>query len=224
MSTILPASRTSGREVLGNHEHRLRALERRPPGTWVYVGTYPADQDTTPDSEPFQNGIVNQGGGKQRLRYRRTNENQTEFAGMIAIPDGLDVAGTIVVTLTDPIYQNGEDITGPGIVNAKPCEWLYTATGDLVFNGYTCCGDGGDVPNIIWNEVPFGDIDGINDTFNLNFAVVPSTNMMVFKNGLLMQGGGPDYTLVTSATFVFVPAQIPSIGDVLVVTYQAGTV
>ena len=224
MTVLTPQSqRPSTPTALGNHEQRIRALERRPPGTWVYAGTYPGDLDTTPDSEPFQNGVLNAGSGKQRFRYRRTNENQTEFAGVITIPAGLDVAGTVIIQLTDPIYQPLEDIPGPGITNAMPCEWLFRSNGELVFNGYLCCGASGDIPNLVWNEIPTGAINGINDTFTLADTPDPAGSLMLFKNGLLMmQGGGGDYGLST-ATVVFVASQIPSTGDVLVATYQAGT-
>src|ERR1700757_3708037 len=54
---------------------RIRNLERRIiAGDWIYVGTYPEDTNTTPESPPFQNSFVNSGDGgsaaDQLTRFR----------------------------------------------------------------------------------------------------------------------------------------------------------
>ncbi len=41
----------------------VERLKRRGAGRWIYVGTYPGDPNTTPDSPPFQNGFHNNGDG-----------------------------------------------------------------------------------------------------------------------------------------------------------------
>jgi len=75
------------------------------------------------------------------------------------------------------------------------------------------------VSNFVFNEVPTGTINGSNDTFG--FAnTIQSNTQQIFKNGLLMlTGASNDYTMAGLTGFVFVSAQIPQVGDTLVVHY-----
>jgi hypothetical protein len=61
---------------------------------------------------------------------------------------------------------------------------------------------------------PTGTINGVNVTFTL--PTTPNTICMIFRNGLLQQGGGVDYTLAV-ATITFVLA--PLAGDTLLAVY-----
>lgn len=61
---------------------------------------------------------------------------------------------------------------------------------------------------------PTGTINGINVTFTL--PTTPGSVVLVFRNGILQQGGGVDYTLAAS-TITFVSA--PLGGDSLLVVY-----
>ncbi len=160
--------------MLGNHETRTRSLERRPPGTWIYVGDFPTDPDTTIDSPPFENGWANAGGGAQRLRFRRTNENQLEVEGSITGGTGI-IDETVVTTMPDPIYIPLEEQTTPGIYDGKPCEWVLRSDGSLVFVGEACCDDG-DVAAI---DVSY---DGSTD--------LPETNVQDALDYLATHGGG----------------------------------
>lgn len=111
--------------ILGDHAVRIRKLEfRHPLGRWVYVGTFPGDPDTTATSPPFLNGWENVGGGQQRLRFRLTNDNQTEIVGVVT--GGVDAAA--VVNLPDR-YRPGENQPSPGVGGT----WLFKSDGDLVF-------------------------------------------------------------------------------------------
>ncbi len=207
--------------AVADHERRTRSVERQPPGRWIYASDGTDDSDLTDDSPPYINGR-NAGGGNRRLRIRYTHEWGLDVAGSV-----IDIEPGDIVINVSAIYRPTEIEYAPGTskdgatlgVNV----WRLDPNGDLVYEGPATASPADDIPNIIWNETPFGTIDGVNDTFNLNDAPNPAGNMMVFKNGLLMVGAGADYTLVTSATFVFVPTQIPNTGDVLIVTYQAGT-
>ncbi len=175
MPTVPPYERPSVGSMLGNHETRTRALERRPPGTWIYVGDFPTDPDTTIDSPPFENGWANAGGGAQRLRFRRTNENQLEVEGSITGGTGI-IDGTVVTTMPDPIYIPLEDSPPvAGIYDGKPCEWVLRSDGSLVFVGEACC-DGGDVAAI---DVSY---DGSTD--------LPETNVQDALDYLATHGGG----------------------------------
>jgi hypothetical protein len=104
----------------------------------VYVGTFPGDPDTTVDSPPFENGWSNAGGGRQRLRFRRTNENQTEFDGFVTGGDN----GTVVTTLPDAIYIPLEEQEASGFVDGTPCRWVLRTDGGLVFHEGECCTSG----------------------------------------------------------------------------------
>jgi hypothetical protein len=65
------------------------------PGTLIYVGTYPGDTDTTPDSPPFQNGWHNAGGDFPLLKFAKGGDTYVRMEG--AIDGGAD--GTVVFTL-----------------------------------------------------------------------------------------------------------------------------
>ena len=80
-------------------------------GPWIWVGTYPGDPDTTPDSPPFENGWDNYGSGFGRTRFRLNN-------GLIEIV-GSVIGGaedTVVFTLPtgyrpDESYRSGAVLT-----------------------------------------------------------------------------------------------------------------
>lgn len=71
--------------------------------------------------------------------------------------------------------------------------------------------------NMAWNEVPSGDIDGVNAIFQT--AQTP-IGMILSKNGMIQQpGSGNDYVLVVSS-ITFEPTNLPVIGDVILATYS----
>lgn len=61
---------------------------------------------------------------------------------------------------------------------------------------------------------PTGTINGVNVTFTL--PTTPGPVVMIFRNGILQQGGGVDYTL-SGSTVTFVVAPLP--GDILLTVY-----
>ena len=83
-----------------SHGWREFQLERRPGpvhGRWIYVGTYPGDPGTTPDSPPFQNGWANDvtDPAAVPLRFRGVVGGGMEIEGVVSG----GVAGTVVFTL-----------------------------------------------------------------------------------------------------------------------------
>lgn len=73
---------------------------------------------------------------------------------------------------------------------------------------------GGNFADLI---TPAGGIDGANRIFTLPQAPAPAASLQLFRNGLLQQPGGFDYTLA-SATITYVTA--PSVGDTHVTWYR----
>lgn len=65
-------------------------------------------------------------------------------------------------------------------------------------------------------EVPGGAVNGANETFTLADAPSPSASLMLFRNGVLQQAGGNDFTLIGS-TITFATA--PETGDILLAYY-----
>lgn len=63
-----PSEHPGLQATLRQHSEDLRALKRGP-GRWIYVGTYPGDEGTVPESPPFQNGWGNVGGGYPALSF-----------------------------------------------------------------------------------------------------------------------------------------------------------
>lgn len=141
---------------------RVTDLERFPVGRWIYVGTYPTDPDTTPDSPAFQNSWENAGTGNRRLRFRRTNEGQTEIAG--SVTGG--TAGTVVVTLPD-LYRVGEtEYAASGTSNGGVAVWQLDPSGDLTYLASVATGGPGtDITAIHYDDFNVGDLLNIVATF-----------------------------------------------------------
>ncbi len=70
-------------------------LMLRGPHRWIYVGSYPTDPNTTPDSPPFQNGWENALGNYVAHAFRWDEHWRLEFQG--EIQGGAD--GTVAYTL-----------------------------------------------------------------------------------------------------------------------------
>lgn len=83
---------------------------------------------------------------------------------------------------------------------------LYFNTGTLAIPIWTIVGGGGGtVPTFVFNEIPSGDIDGVNTIFNLANAPSPQTSLQLYYQGQL-QIQGVDYTLSgTTITFANAP-------------------
>lgn len=66
-----------------------------------------------------------------------------------------------------------------------------------------------------------GAIDGANRTFTVSQGSYTSGTLKVWLNGQLQTPDGDDYTELDPATgtFIFVPARIPLVGDVVIVEY-----
>ena len=68
-------------------------------------------------------------------------------------------------------------------------------------------------------EVPAGALDGANKVFTLQYYPVTATGFQLYKNGVLLVGGGVDYTL-TMATGLIVMVVAPVFSDSLVASYS----
>lgn len=70
---------------------------------------------------------------------------------------------------------------------------------------------------IVWNETPAGDIDGLNTVFNIGYTPLEN-KILVFVNGVLQEvkENDADYQLVDK-TITFSTA--PEIGSKILVTY-----
>lgn len=80
-------------KVYGDHERRVQALEKRK-GPWIFVGTFPDDTDTTPESPPFKNGWSNLE-GYVPMRFRHNTVGGVDIEGGVT---GGGV-GTVIFTL-----------------------------------------------------------------------------------------------------------------------------
>jgi hypothetical protein len=84
----------------------------------------------------------------------------------------------------------------------------------------TPCGGntGGILPLYSDNEVPSGAINGLNTTFTLANTPSPTTSLLVYLNGLLMNQG-LDYT-ISGNTIMFALASAPQAGDTVLASYR----
>lgn len=133
---------------IGQDRQRLRNLERRSAGPWVYVGTYPTDADTRPESPAYQNGWGPEGGGAQRPRFRWLLGGGIEIQGCFTggaygtvaftlptgyAPDdqtlflaGTDAASNVIIFQIDP--SGDVTILGPGTATATVGAGSITTT------------------------------------------------------------------------------------------------
>ena len=105
------------RPPMHGRDNRLGGADPIPPGEWHYVGEV--------GEPPFLNDWENIGGGKQRLRFRRTNENQLEFEGEITGGE----EGTVVCNVSD-YWVRDESLQTEAVI------WRLDTNGDLVFVGF----------------------------------------------------------------------------------------
>jgi hypothetical protein len=106
------------------------------------------------------------------------------------------------------------------VVNLGTC-FSITGSGttaspySLAFNPATtgCAPTTATVPSFSDAEVPGGTVTGTNATFTLAHADANTGNSLILtKNGVVLKGGGVDYTLAvsgTTGTITFVTAAIP---------------
>lgn len=114
-----PIVEPSTRRDITSLSYRTGQLERRPvfdAGSWVYVGTYPTDPLTTPDSPPFENSWVNLGGGYVPMRFR-VDASVVQIEGVITggtpgtvafhLPTGFRPDDTVLLdgTVTDETFE-----------------------------------------------------------------------------------------------------------------------
>lgn len=181
MTLVRPGARVNTENALGNHEGRVRDLERLPKGRWIYVGDYPSDPDTTPDSPPFENSWINNGGGDRRLRFRRDNEGNTQIAG--SVTGG--AAGTVVTTLPE-LYRMSEDEYAVGMSRLDTTliltGWLFATDGTLTMLG-SLSFDGGssDLDALHWGTNTDDDEEGL--TLD---AQTPGQNINIYGDSLLL--------------------------------------
>jgi hypothetical protein len=148
--SVRPANRPGVGVALGSLGRSRAALERWPPGRWVYVGDYPSDPDTTPDSPPFENSWGNAGGGNRRLRFRRSNEWQTEIAG--SVTGG--AAGTVVTTLPDLYRVDEVEYAAAGTSGGGVAVWQLQPNGELIYIGSLVTGGSGTDLTAVHYDVP----------------------------------------------------------------------
>ena len=73
------------------------------------------------------------------------------------------------------------------------------------------------------SETPTGTLDGTNTSFQLSQLPMPVGSLEFYRNGLVLQAGGVDYTL-SGQSITFVASDPPQPGDILQAYYRvAGT-
>jgi len=108
MSPRIPTAASWGARRLTQAETRIREIQKRGPGPWVYVGTFPTDLYTTFWSPPWQNSFDSVTGS--RVKFRHNLQGQLEFEGQFDLTAGA-VTGTVAFTLPDDWL--GDDMDFP---------------------------------------------------------------------------------------------------------------
>ena len=114
--------------VYGEHEQRIRRREQRVDGEFVYVGTYPAGSNTTPDSPVFKNGWSSNSSEPLRFRWLLSGipEIRGKFLG--------GATNTVVFTLPTKVRPDNEfTIPYVGVTNCVGSLTIQT-DGDVVWN------------------------------------------------------------------------------------------
>lgn len=97
MSPRIPVGASWGARRLTQAETRIREIQKRGPGPWVYVGTFPTDLYTTFWSPPWQNGFNSVAG--KRVAFRHGLDGFPEFRGKFDTTGG--ASGDVAFTLPD---------------------------------------------------------------------------------------------------------------------------
>jgi len=95
---------------------------------------------------------------------------------------------------------------------------LYLGTNAAGDFGYHPLPTGSGSVQISWNEIPIGDIDGVNRTFTFQHAPNPISSATLSLNGIILTQG-VDFVLA-GETITYHPDQTPEVGDIHKVTYQ----
>ena len=153
-------------------------------------------------------------GATAATRYAGGTASGAPASGTFALGDYVIDQSSPAVWICTIAGTPGTWVKGTGSTGATG------ATGSTGATGATgATGPQGQTGAITWNETPTGTVNGSNNTFTIVATPNPTASLALFKNGLLMEAGGVDYTL-TGASIVFVTAQIPLTGDILLATYQ----
>lgn len=114
--------------AIGNLSGRVKGLERQTRGHLIYVGTYPGDPNTTPESPPFQNGWENVGGDYPPLAFLMGVDGFVRIEG--TCKSGTD--GTVVFTLPEG-YRPDQSTRFLGSLSAGSDFWTVQIdpTGDV---------------------------------------------------------------------------------------------
>ncbi len=117
-----------GTKVYGEHEQRLKHVEKRVDGEWIYVGTYPTDPNTTPDSPPLQNAwqLVPLAPLRFRWLLNGNPDIQGKFSG--------GVADTIVFTLPSKVWPDHDFATPYAGISDAPGSLTVKTNGDVIWH------------------------------------------------------------------------------------------
>lgn len=93
----------------------IRELQRIGPQPWLYVGDYPADPFTRPESPAFQNDLTFRPG--RRIRFRWGFDGSVDADGSFDLTDGY-VSGDVGLN----INENTDEFEGEGFEVFIPLE------------------------------------------------------------------------------------------------------
>jgi hypothetical protein len=111
------------------------------------------------------------------------------------------VTRTVQLPVTTTVGVTGTDIVVPTEKAVRDALDLVASPASIVF---------------VDNEIPAGDIDGLNDEFELDYD--PDGTEEVYLNGMLQAPGATeDYTISTTTITMLT---VPEVGDVLLVNYH----
>jgi len=128
VSPRIPIAAPWGARRLSHAEERIREIQKRGPGPWVFVGTYPADDFTTYWSPPWQNSFSFVAGFE--VAFRLGVEGRLQFKGKFDATNA--EPGTVALTL--PTDWRGETIEQPVAIHLGLGEYVV---GRMSVNGTT---------------------------------------------------------------------------------------
>ena len=115
MSTFSATIAPQGARRLAAAERGVLELRRIGPQPRLYVGTYPDDPFTRPESPEFQNGLTHVAG--RRITFRWGLDQTLEVEGMFDLTGGY-VSGDVGLN----INQNTDEYEGQGFESFIPLE------------------------------------------------------------------------------------------------------
>lgn len=131
----------------------------------------------------------------------------------------------LIFKLEYPPLIGSENIYLNGVVQRRGLDYIISDTYftliDAPFPGESLiCSYGKTILREILNEIPSGELNGVNNIFILNSSPIPQSEYFYLNGILLINGSDSDYTIENN---IITLAEYPEAGELLTCTYKTNS-